>query len=337
MSVKKTALTAALCSVSFAAFSQVYVIEPQNYSIPQGPDAQITTGATISPDQIDMPVPNIPPPPQVPPSMTTIYSSFSDTPQPVQQSANGPSQRVGPLYENSPPPKTSVYSNYPELPYVTQQSAYSTPEGSSPPQQPYAAPPKNSVYSNYSDLPYIMQKSTNGSSQQVSPPYGNLPYAAPPVQPQSLKPDSLPIQYQPPPIPAPPPVQYQQPVPYPEPSVQFQPPVPPQFSQQQPSPVQQLYAPPTTEFLRDFPVPDSAYAPDHAYTNKTYRLQVGAFKAIINAQYLYDAVSATGLSPAIENTGDLYRVVIPYVQEAYVTECVELLRRAGFSVWVREE
>jgi hypothetical protein len=346
MSMKKTALTAALCLMGVAAFSQVYVIEPQNYSIPQGPDAQITTGATIPPAQIDLPAPNIPPPPQVPPSMTTIYSNFSDTPQPVQQNANGPSQQVAPPYgampvappqpqqSYAPPPRTSVYSNYPELPHVMQQSAYSTPEGASPPQQSYSPPPRTSVYSNYADLPYITQQSTNGTSQQVTPPYyGNTP---PPQQPYSPPPSVQPQQ------PSPLPIQLQAQQPYAAPPD----PLPPQFPQQLPFSGQQLYAPPGAEFPRDFPAPTPTSAPAPApsytppapvYTNKTYRLQVGAFKSVVHAQYVYDAVSATGLSPALENVGDLYRVVVPYVPESNLHECVEILRMAGFAVWVREE
>jgi cell division protein FtsN len=117
--------------------------------------------------------------------------------------------------------------------------------------------------------------------------------------------------------------------------------LPPQFPRQLPFSDQQLYAPPDAEFPRDFPapVPAPSYEPPApVYTSKTYRLQVGAFKSIIHAQYAYDAVSATGLSPALENLGELYRVVIPYIPEANVYECVEILRMAGFSsVWIREE
>ena len=364
MCVKKTALTAAVCLMGIAAFAQVYVIEPQNYSIPQGPDAQITTGATIPPAQLDLQAPGVQPPPQVPPSTTSIYSNFSDAPQPVPQGA--PPQPAQPLYAPppsmpqqtyAPPPRMSVYSNYPELPNITQQSSYNSPAGASPPQPSYEPPPRTSVYSNHSGLPYIMQHTTNGTSQPVAPPYGNLPYAAPPVPQQSYAappvypqpPDSFPTQYQPPPYAqpyTPPPVQYQPPAPYPDPSVQFQPPPPVQYQppyapqpepfpqqspQQLPSSNQQLYAAPDAEFPRDFPPPAPAPA------SKTYRLQVGAFKSLVHAQYLYDTVSATGLSPALENTGDLYRVVVPYVPETNLHECVEILRAAGFAVWVREE
>jgi cell division protein FtsN len=84
---------------------------------------------------------------------------------------------------------------------------------------------------------------------------------------------------------------------------------------------------------------ERGYAPYPApdYNGKTYRIQIGAFKSIIHAQSAYDAVSLTGLSPAIEMYGDTYRIVVPYIPEDKVNDYAAILQTAGFSVWVRDE
>jgi cell division protein FtsN len=239
MNLKKAAAAVLACLTSVASFSQVITSEQTNNSAPTFYEMANEQPMPVQPVQIALPSVNVPQPPQVPPSMTSIYSNYSELPQPLQQSVPGASQQILPQYEPYTPP-----------PYAEQQPAQ-YPQQLPAPQQPYAPQP-------YAEQPSM------------------------------------------------------------------------QYPQQLPVPEQQFYyAPQPSAAPHEFPPP--------AYGVKTYRLQVGAFKSIIHAQNVYDAVSAVGLSPAIETTEDLYRVVIPYVPALNVNECAELLRQAGFSVWVREE
>jgi cell division protein FtsN len=70
---------------------------------------------------------------------------------------------------------------------------------------------------------------------------------------------------------------------------------------------------------------------------KTYRLQVGAFKALENAYGVYDSLIVIGMVPALEPHEDTYRVVVPFVPADRVNDYITILQSAGFSVWMRNE
>jgi uncharacterized protein YbjQ (UPF0145 family) len=72
--------------------------------------------------------------------------------------------------------------------------------------------------------------------------------------------------------------------------------------------------------------------------NRTYKLQVGAFRITQNAVGVFNRLKNIGLNPIYERTEDLlYRVIIPGVSETEIQSVKEKLRSAGFSeVIIRE-
>jgi len=74
------------------------------------------------------------------------------------------------------------------------------------------------------------------------------------------------------------------------------------------------------------------------YTEKTYRVQVGAFKEIRYAEETYKRLKNAGLNPEYEKYGDYYRVVLPGLKQDDLAAVSERLSRAGFrEVVLREE
>jgi len=78
--------------------------------------------------------------------------------------------------------------------------------------------------------------------------------------------------------------------------------------------------------------------PAETYTEKTYRVQVGAFKEIRYAEETYKKLKNAGFNPEYEKYGDYYRVVLPGLKQDDLAVVSERLSRAGFrEVVLREE
>jgi len=73
-------------------------------------------------------------------------------------------------------------------------------------------------------------------------------------------------------------------------------------------------------------------------SGKVYRIQVGAFSTITLAQGCFDRLKAAGFTPAYEQNGSLYRVVLSSVRAADVFNTTQRLYAAGFTqAVIREE
>ncbi|MDR2535568.1 MAG: septal ring lytic transglycosylase RlpA family protein [Treponema sp.] len=73
-------------------------------------------------------------------------------------------------------------------------------------------------------------------------------------------------------------------------------------------------------------------------TDKRYRIQVGAYKVLQNARDVFDKLKNTGLNPAYERNGDIYRVVLAGIKADDVQLIAEKLGSAGFrEALIREE
>jgi len=73
-------------------------------------------------------------------------------------------------------------------------------------------------------------------------------------------------------------------------------------------------------------------------SGKVYRVQVGAFSRVALAQVCFDRLKAAGFSPAFEQNGSLYRVVISGIRAADASYVAQRLNAAGFTeAWIREE
>ncbi|MDR2493797.1 MAG: septal ring lytic transglycosylase RlpA family protein [Spirochaetaceae bacterium] len=73
-------------------------------------------------------------------------------------------------------------------------------------------------------------------------------------------------------------------------------------------------------------------------TEKRYRIQVGAYKVLRNAIDVFDKLKSTGLNPAYERNGEIYRVVLAGVKADEVQVIAEKLGSAGFrEALIREE
>ena len=71
---------------------------------------------------------------------------------------------------------------------------------------------------------------------------------------------------------------------------------------------------------------------------KVYRIQVAAFSHAALAQVCFDRLKTAGFSPAYEQNGSLYRVVISGIKAADVSYAAQRLSAAGFTeAWLREE
>ncbi|MDR2494996.1 MAG: septal ring lytic transglycosylase RlpA family protein [Spirochaetaceae bacterium] len=75
-----------------------------------------------------------------------------------------------------------------------------------------------------------------------------------------------------------------------------------------------------------------------AGTDKRYRIQVGAYKVLRNAIDVFDKLKSTGLNPAYERNGEIYRVVLSGIKADEVQAVAEKLGGAGFrEALIREE
>jgi len=93
------------------------------------------------------------------------------------------------------------------------------------------------------------------------------------------------------------------------------------------SPVQPVS--PAIRVIPNLPDPNSG---------KVYRIQVGAFSQTVLAQVCFEKLRTAGLSPAYEQNGSLYRVVLSGIRAADVSYTAQRLNAAGFTeVWIREE
>ncbi|MDR0555107.1 MAG: hypothetical protein LBG76_09980 [Treponema sp.] len=70
----------------------------------------------------------------------------------------------------------------------------------------------------------------------------------------------------------------------------------------------------------------------------TYRLQVGAYRGTYQTQTVFNQLRTGGLSPYIEEYGDIHRVVLPGLNAQDVPVYIERLRVIGLrEVWIRVE
>jgi hypothetical protein len=115
----------------------------------------------------------------------------------------------------------------------------------------------------------------------------------------------------------------------PPPASPFPPPPPPAIPLPpvRPAPVQ-----PSSPVIRIIPnLPD----PNNG---KVYRIQLGAFSHPAHAQVYFERLRAVGLSPAYEQSGNLYRVVLSGIRASDVYYTAQRLGSAGFTeAWIREE
>jgi cell division protein FtsN len=71
---------------------------------------------------------------------------------------------------------------------------------------------------------------------------------------------------------------------------------------------------------------------------KVYRVQVGAFSRTVLAQEFFNRLKSAGFSPAFEQHGSLFRVVIPGIKASDMSSIAWRLGAAGFNeAWIREE
>jgi cell division protein FtsN len=69
-----------------------------------------------------------------------------------------------------------------------------------------------------------------------------------------------------------------------------------------------------------------------------YRLQVGSFYNANLAQDCFGRLRSLGFCPAYEQYGNMWRVIIPGVEAAQVSQFIHRLETANFiSVWIRLE
>ena len=204
-------------------------------------------------------------------------------------------------------------------------------------------------------IPIYTTPGEAGGSQRPSYTYSNVPQeqpSAPPPQQQQSQ-----VQMQPPQVQQMPPQYWQQPpvqqqqVPQQQYWQQQSP--PPQVPQQQQNawtgqaqpwsgPAQQPApaARPAQQQVLDYSRPPALVRPSMppANSNRTYRIQVGAYRSTINARDVFDHLVNAGFNPAYERYGDVYRVVLAGIRAPDMTEVARLLGAAGFAeVMVREE
>jgi cell division protein FtsN len=73
-------------------------------------------------------------------------------------------------------------------------------------------------------------------------------------------------------------------------------------------------------------------------SGKVYRVQVGAFSRAALAQVCFDRLKSAGFTPAFEQNGSLYRVVISGIRAADISYTAQRLKAIGFTeAWIREE
>jgi cell division septation protein DedD len=100
---------------------------------------------------------------------------------------------------------------------------------------------------------------------------------------------------------------------------------------------------------RQVPVPPKAMSPavtgikiipklPDPNSGKVYRVQVGAFSRVALAQVCFDRLKSAGFTPAFEQNGSLYRVVISGIRAADISYTAQRLKTIGFTeAWIREE
>jgi cell division protein FtsN len=77
--------------------------------------------------------------------------------------------------------------------------------------------------------------------------------------------------------------------------------------------------------------------PDPA-SQEVYRVQVGSYADPQNAQVVAECLVRAGLSPAYEQYGQVWRVVIPGVSAQQVTVVAQHLGALGINeAWIRKE
>ena len=115
-----------------------------------------------------------------------------------------------------------------------------------------------------------------------------------------------------------------------------------------PPPPRTISVPPPPPPVRTMPAPPPVQAagsvikiipklPD-PNNGKVYRIQVAAFSQAALAQVCFDRLKTAGFSPAYEQNGNLYRVVISGVKASDVSYAAQRLNAAGFTeAWLREE
>jgi rare lipoprotein A (peptidoglycan hydrolase) len=175
------------------------------------------------------------------------------------------------------------------------------------PQAQYQPQPQYQVQPQYQPQPQIQPQYQYQSPQPANPYSPTIlpPVPMPPVAQQSYQETYLP----------PPPIQ---------PVLESPPPVAP--------PMVPPIAPPLTQSLS--PQPSSSIVKlTPAITplpGTNYRLQVGSYKAPRNAVDAFDKLKGAGLSPAYEQNGEFYRVVLAGIPGTDVPSVVDKLGRAGF-------
>ena len=69
--------------------------------------------------------------------------------------------------------------------------------------------------------------------------------------------------------------------------------------------------------------------------NYVYKIQVGAFSNMQNAQNVVGRLSSNGLKPAVERTeSGMFRVVLNNIQEKDIEKSRQMLKKAGFTNYV---
>jgi cell division protein FtsN len=69
-----------------------------------------------------------------------------------------------------------------------------------------------------------------------------------------------------------------------------------------------------------------------------YRVQVGSYADPQNAQVVAESLARIGLSPAYEQYGQNWRVVIPGISAQQLTTVAQQLGALGISeAWIRQE
>jgi len=104
-----------------------------------------------------------------------------------------------------------------------------------------------------------------------------------------------------------------------------------------PPPASLISMPTNSEIAKAKPFHLLPAAPS-ADSGKKYRLQLGSYKIASNAAEAFDRLKAAGLNPSYERNGELYRIVLAFVEATQIARLTETLSAAGFSeALVREE
>jgi len=234
-------------------------------------------------------------------------------------------------------PMTPALAN--NTPQVTPQTSVPAPVAVAPPpaapQQPPVTP--SPAAPQYTPVP-VQPAATPVAPQYVPAPV--QPTATPQYTPIPVQPTATPTAPQYTPVPA-------QPAPaavVPPPAVPQQTPVTPSaVPQYTPPPVQQPVATPAApEYVapvQPAPVPPPVFSVPPAEilgnvpapgSSGSFRLQVASFRVPRNALNTFDKLKAAGLNPRYEQSGDLYRVVLPGLSADEIRPIAQILANNGF-------